>query len=298
MGKDFNIFISIIIPTCNRSDSLIRALNSLRDMDVQECISLEIIIIDNNSDDDTKYISEKFIKSAHFNIRYVFEKRRGLSYARNRGINEAKGEIIVFIDDDVIVEKEWIAAIFKFVNSGKECGMIFGQTKIYSPDLYKLSTKESDFEEIFESPVIPWNVGNGNNMIIKRSTIKQVGYFDISLGAGTKIGSAEDTDYVHRVLTSGIKIIYSPTCIVYHDHGRILPRQIRKIKYNYAKGRGAFYFKHIIRFDIWALKLFYIEIKNLYGPLKNRNGKELMLNLKGLLYGIVLRLIDEVKMSQ
>lgn len=296
MDNKLITLISIVLATRNRSDKLRNALNSMREMYIPELMSLEIIIVDNLSTDNTRYVSELFIESSNMNVRYVFEEKKGLSYARNSGIREAKGEIIVFIDDDVIVDRKWMVEIFKIVNSGKEYGMIFGQTRIYSPDLCRLSTKEVDHEETFEMPCSPWAVGNGNNMLIKRSTLNKVGYFDISLGAGTKVGSAEDTDYVHRVLRSGMKIIYSPDLIVYHDHGRILPEEIKRIRYNYAKGRGAFYCKYILRNDMWAFKLFMREVRRLFRGVKNRrNYRVLMLNMKGLMYGFMIRIIEETK---
>jgi glycosyltransferase involved in cell wall biosynthesis len=292
--------VSIVICTYNRAKSLKNTLDSIMTMSVPEDLSWEIIVVDNNSSDNTKEIVEDFKIKTRLNVAYAFEEKRGLSNARNSGIREAKGEIIVFIDDDVIVDREWMGEIFKIVNSGKEYGMIFGQTRVYSPDLCRLSTKEVDHEETFEMPCSPWAVGNGNNMLIKRSTLDILGYFDISLGAGTKIGSAEDTDYVHRVLRSGMKIIYSPDLIVYHNHGKILPEEINRIRYNYAKGRGAFYCKYILRNDVFAFKLFIreviTEVRRLFSNVKNRrNYRVSMRNLKGVLYGFMLRIIEEMK---
>jgi glycosyltransferase involved in cell wall biosynthesis len=291
MNKDLTPQISIIIPTRNRSGKLLMALNSLSNMHIPELISLEIVIIDNNSEDNTKYVIEAFIEKTDLNVRYVFENMKGLSYARNNGIKIANGEFIVFIDDDVIVHKNYIAELFKLVNKGKKFGMIFGQARIYSLNLHRLSIKDVGYEEIYKYPCIPWIIGNGNNMVISKTTINEIGYFDIRLGAGTKIGSAEDTDYVYRVLRSGMEIIYSPNLLIHHNHDRILPDQINRVKYNYAKGRGAFYCKYILKKDIWALKYFKDEIMLSIKNLKNtRNHKEFIWNIKGLTIGIIYQI--------
>jgi glycosyltransferase involved in cell wall biosynthesis len=73
----------------------------------------ECILVDNNSDDSTRSVFEEVEKHYESKIRYVFEEKRGLSHARNRGIKEARGEIIAFTDDDVIVDKYWIQNIGK-----------------------------------------------------------------------------------------------------------------------------------------------------------------------------------------
>ena len=97
--------ISIIICTYNRSESLKRTLQSLKEMSVSDDIEWELLIVDNNSTDNTREAVNDFTKTSGLNCRYVFESKQGLSNARNRGVKEACGEIIAFTDDDVIVDK-------------------------------------------------------------------------------------------------------------------------------------------------------------------------------------------------
>jgi len=71
----------------------------------------EILVIDNNSSDETKKVIEEKIDKYAFNIRYFFERKPGLHNARHRGAKEAKGKILCYLDDDVTVEKYWLVGI-------------------------------------------------------------------------------------------------------------------------------------------------------------------------------------------
>src|SRR3990172_9128856 len=93
---------SIVICTHNRAENLRRALTSVKEaqeaQEAQEAYALEslrweVIVVDNNSEDHTRSIVEEFKSGSNLNVVYVFERREGLSYARNRGVSEAKGEV-------------------------------------------------------------------------------------------------------------------------------------------------------------------------------------------------------------
>jgi len=103
------INISVIICTYNRSNSLADTLLCLTKQ-TYESENWELIVVDNNSNDNTKEIISELSKQLP-NLTYKFEPQQGLSYARNLGINSAKGEIIAFTDDDVLPEKDWLVQI-------------------------------------------------------------------------------------------------------------------------------------------------------------------------------------------
>ena len=101
--KEDSIKISVIVCTYNGASRLKFVMESLLDQNYDPS-RFEILIIDNDSDDNTREICEEIIKSSSAKrIEYHFEKNRGLSYARNRGIKESKGQIVTFIDDDAIL---------------------------------------------------------------------------------------------------------------------------------------------------------------------------------------------------
>jgi glycosyltransferase involved in cell wall biosynthesis len=102
---------SVIICTYNRSGSLERTLASLARMELRDSADWELLVVDNNSKDDTRVVVDGFTRASGVNCRYIFEKEQGLSHARNRGIREAKGEIIAFTDDDVLLDRHWLKNI-------------------------------------------------------------------------------------------------------------------------------------------------------------------------------------------
>ena len=100
--KDLNV-ISVVVCTYNRAESLRETIYSLLKQDLK-AVPMEILVVDNNSSDNTKNVVASFGEGNQFPIRCVFEGQQGLGYARNTGIQAAKGEIIAFIDDDIEVE--------------------------------------------------------------------------------------------------------------------------------------------------------------------------------------------------
>jgi glycosyltransferase involved in cell wall biosynthesis len=107
--------ISIAIATYNRSRELAITLASLEQVDFSGGEEFEILVIDNNSTDDTLDITERFAARFGGRLRYIREARQGLSHARNRAIAESQYEIVAFLDDDVDVNVKWfknLAAVY------------------------------------------------------------------------------------------------------------------------------------------------------------------------------------------
>lgn len=113
--------ISVIVPTYNRASSLFTTLQSLSKIGADH----EIIIVDNNSTDNTRQIALEFSKSIKHSVKYYFEPTPGLSVARHRGCTEASNDILTFIDDDVIINKGWADCIEEAF-SNRNVGMAGG----------------------------------------------------------------------------------------------------------------------------------------------------------------------------
>lgn len=288
--------ISVVICTRNRAESLRRTLHRFSEISTPDGCSWEIIVVDNGSTDSTRTVIEEFRIASGLNVRYAYEPKQGLSHARNRGMREATGEMIAFTDDDIIVDTFWILGIHREGYSNENAAMCFGQTKRFSPETPLLSIHEKDTRQCYSYPCSPWAIGHGNNMVMRSSLFESVGAFDPWLGAGSRIGAAEDTDYVYRVLQSKRNILFSPSIIVYHDHDRISQDDVRRIEQNYAKGRGAFYCKHIIRGDIFAAKMLYWELRWVVKRfLEVRDGRwKAVVNLTRLLQGFGIRILMEL----
>jgi glycosyltransferase involved in cell wall biosynthesis len=107
-----SVRLSLIVPTYNRSEYLKKSLPSFLQQSLQSDL-YELIVVDNNSNDDTKSVVTQCLASAQCTWRYVFEGQQGLHHARNKGIAEANGDILVFGDDDIIASEQWLESILK-----------------------------------------------------------------------------------------------------------------------------------------------------------------------------------------
>src|SRR5262245_54910979 len=101
------MMLSLCICTYNRNESLRRTLDSVRCMRGLDMLA-ELLIIDNNSTDATAETAEAFIRELP--IRRVLERAQGLSHARNRAIREFRGDLLLFTDDDVLLDANWLSA--------------------------------------------------------------------------------------------------------------------------------------------------------------------------------------------
>ncbi len=198
-------------------------LRSLQEIAIPDHLSCEVIVVDNNSDDDTRLVFEEIEKSSGSKIRYVLEEKKGLSPARNRGVKEASGEIIAFTDDDVIVDKQWIQNIYQAFkeHDGIACvgGKILPIWEIpkpnwLKPDLYgylALLDKGSAFAYMDALDI--W----GANFAVKSEMFKKYGLFDTNLGrTPRKLYSGEEAEFLRRLQNAGEKILYCPLSIIHH----------------------------------------------------------------------------------
>lgn len=234
--------ISIIICTYNRCESLKDTLDSLIAQD-DNTLDYEVIVVDNNSKDATNTLVKSYIPKFNGCLRYIFEPKQGLSYARNRGIYVAKGEIVAFTDDDCIVGKEWLWRISTKFKENPELDCILG----------KATWKDGD--SFYRNNSILR--GNGLNMCFKKEVFKDLGGFDIHLGSGSVGYSADDTEFIYRAKSENKRIIIAEDIVVVHKH-RINRKEELKITYRDAKGYIIFWLKYLIRKgDIFALKKIY-----------------------------------------
>src|SRR5262245_54525978 len=121
-----HVMLSVVICTYNRAERLRETLESLRKIRTPAGIAWELLLIDNNSSDDTKAVALGFARHFGWALRYIFEEKAGLCHARNRGVKEARGEIIAFTDDDCIADHNWIKAIWEEFANDPELAVLGG----------------------------------------------------------------------------------------------------------------------------------------------------------------------------
>lgn len=240
--------ISVIICTYNRADSLAKTLKSLSGLAVPKDGIPEVIVVDNNSNDETRAVVTAAHTQENIRIRYLFEGKQGLSHARNAGIAAAEGDILVFTDDDVIVEPDWLWEIEKtFKTCDADCvgGKILPVWPSERPswlpkriegNLALLDFGEEELEINSEEQLL-----YGANIAFSRSILERVGNFDVSLGRkGKKLYSHEDKEMFIRILNAGAKIVYQPKALVHHviNVGRTRKSYFRKWHFDDGELKG------------------------------------------------------------
>lgn len=231
--------ISIIICTYNRAENLTACFDCLaaQEIDVDSDFTWEVLLVDNNSSDHTKQFSDDYATHCNFPLRYTFAAQQGLSHARNYGIQESKGSILIFIDDDIRVNKRWLQSIYNTFTT-YPCDAVGGRIHIESPaKLPKWITPEmygflghQDFGDAPHPMDGYKEFPFGGNMAIRRSVTDKIGLFDTEMGRkGTglkkdELFKGEETDFFHRLADVGGKFYYQPEALVLH---KILPHQLK-----------------------------------------------------------------------
>ena len=103
--------ISMILCVYNRCESLAKALESVAASRLPESVACEVLVVDNNSSEQTRDVVEDFCRRPAGRFHYLFEPQPGKSHALSAGIRGAEGDILAFIDDDVTVEPEWLQSL-------------------------------------------------------------------------------------------------------------------------------------------------------------------------------------------
>ena len=209
------IRISVVICTYNRAKILGETLGSYASLNNPVGKKYELLIVDNNSNDDTRIVSEEFIQTCP-EARYLFEPTPGLSHARNKGIKEAHGDIIAFVDDDVFFDPNWLIEVVNIFKKYPNASCMGGKSiPTVDTELLRFygSTNSGDAVKWMIYPEYPY----GLNMTFKREVFEKIGGFDTKLGRKKKnLLSNEENEIFWRINRAGLKVIYTPNAILYH----------------------------------------------------------------------------------
>ena len=211
-----NVDVSVIICTWNRAERLATTLESLS---AQDCSCLvEVIVVDNNSSDDTKEVVEALSESWRLgSLVYEYVGRQGKQFALNHGIEKARGDVIAFTDDDVLLDEGWLSSIFK-VFGATDAELIGGRTLEDWRGLKRPAWYDSRMGAVFgavdlgDHPIR--NPGSqyapaGANMAARRSLFSRVGLFsEVHF-------RHEDQEFGDRCTELGTVILYEPAMKVY-----------------------------------------------------------------------------------
>ena len=217
---------TVVVCTRHRADDLRGCLEALAP---EIASGREVIVVDNGPDPET----EAAAKGA--GARYLVEPRPGLSRARNRGVLAASGEVVIFVDDDVRPEPGWADALLRAFDVPEvdvACGVALPEALdteaqiAFEHDLgfggMGLVPKlfDAEFARASRGAVPVWEIGAGANMAVRRSKVIDLGGFDERIGPGAAGGCGDDSEYWHRVLFAGGRLVYDPLSVVRHRHRR------------------------------------------------------------------------------
>ncbi|SLM46415.1 conserved protein of unknown function [Nitrospira japonica] len=211
--------ITVVICTYNRAGLLAGALQTVCAQTL-EGSRYEILVVDNNSTDDTAQVVGQW-QHGPATVRYVFESKQGLSFARNRGYEEARGEYVAYLDDDCKVTAGWLATAVRVIE--KEKALIFGGPYFAFYDTEKPKWFRDEYGSHVQGDVsralTDQEYLDGANMFINRRLLQGLGGFNPRFGmAGNDLGYGEEVRFQRhaREHRAGLAIRYEPELYVHH----------------------------------------------------------------------------------
>jgi glycosyltransferase involved in cell wall biosynthesis len=259
--------VSFIVSTRNRAKALPECFSSIAAA-CAECptIDVELIVVDNGSGDETQEVIRHWAQNSRPPVTVVFESTPGLSRARNRGIKSAKGELLVFTDDDCRLQPDYLSRLLAYYFADDKPVMRGGRVELGDPLDLPITVKQDRTPAEFAHPMHPAGFLLGANMVLPRKIIEEIGHFDECLGAGTSF-PGEDADYVVRTAAKGFRVYYAPDLVVYHYHGRRDQDSAKRLLAGYMRANGALYIKHLairpmlLKHFWWDLKFWIRELR-------------------------------------
>ena len=300
-------FVSVIVPTHDRPEQVSRCLCSLLSLCYPQ---YEIIIVDNApSTNATMDLVEQTYQNK---VRYVRENRPGSSWARNRGIVEARGEILVFADDDVVADTYWLVELVRAFSLTDNVACVTGAMLPLEletlPQIWLETTggfNKGFTQRLFnmnqhhpQTPLYPYKAadfGSGAGMAFTAAFLHSVDGFDPALGVKSPACSCEDLAVFFQLITRGYTLVYMPSALMYHHHYRDYAA-LRKQTYGYGVGLTAYLTKSVLDNPKLLFDLIPKIPRGLFLALNNHSQKKSevaynytkelhSLKRKGMLYG-------------
>jgi O-antigen biosynthesis protein len=250
--------VTAVVTTCRNPGPLERCLKSVLACDPAPT---EVVVVENRpgTGETAALLAERF---AGHPVRLVEESRRGLSWARNAGLEAASCEIVAFTDDDVVVDAGWVGRLAGGFDRAADVACVTGLilplrldteeqlwierlasfNKGFATREWRLSTREE------HGPLFPYacgEFGSGANTAVLAGPARAIGGFDVRLGAGTPAWGGEELDLYLRMLQAGHALVYEPAALLWHDHPDH-PERLRSEAFHYGIGLTAMLTKHAL----------------------------------------------------
>ncbi len=238
--------VTVAVCTKDRPDLLERCLAAITEaaMFAGREVLLDLLVVDNASGDDrTRDVA------IAAGARCVRECVPGLDFARNRAVAESLGEVVAFVDDDVVVDRTWLRTLGRAFAAHADALAITGNVLAFRLDTparlefertsgFSLGWQPSSWAEA-DSPDLPFRpgMGVGCNMAFRRSALDLAGPFDVALDTGRPMPGGGDLDMLIRMVIAG-RVVFEPSMVVFHEH-RATWTQLRYQFYTWGKGWAA-----------------------------------------------------------
>jgi len=225
-------FVSVIIPVLNGERTIKGCLVSVLEAEYPADLR-EILVVDNGSTDRTAEIVKTFP------VRHLQEGRRGAARARNRGIEDSKGDILAFTDADCVVSRGWLRALVRGFEE-QDVGGVAGEIVAYPPttpaERYAARIRHLSPQHYLSRPLLPFAVFA--NLSFRQEVFGRIGLLDETLVSG------ESTDFCTRFLRgAGLELRYSKNAVVFHRHRRTA-RELFRQQFSYGRGHALLYIKY------------------------------------------------------
>lgn len=270
--------ISLIVSTYGRYSELESLFKSFVNQDCDHDI-FEVIVIDQNDVINLDSLVKKY--KSKINIIHYKTNVKGLSKAKNKGIELARGSILTFPDDDCTFYPDTISQAINFFSNNPKVDIVYGSIfdRVNNKDIMR---KWSKYQ--IKLNMMNYSLNYSAITCFTKLKIK----FDENFGVGSKISSGEELDYVIRAITGKNIVVYSPRIQVWHPELNVASMNNTKV-YNYAYGYAAIMRKNcnVTLFLVFITSLSY-QISRYLFSLFNKNREKYLLAVKGRLHGFLL----------
>lgn len=211
--------MTIIFPTLNRSGQLREAVASARAQTLAD-EDFEIMVVDNGSTDDTRDVVAALNALPEKPVRYVFEKRPGLHWARHAAAKAAEGDLLAYTDDDCVLTPHWAETIMD-VFKQEDCAVAGGPIRVdwidpppaWAPKLYKFGYLDLGPER----KELAWpQFVYGGNIVVKKALLMAVGGFNPDTSYLDRLVGDGEMGLCRKIYAAGGRIVYEPRALVYH----------------------------------------------------------------------------------
>lgn len=234
--------ITVAIATRNRPEALGRCLDALA---AGDRLPDEIIVIDQSDDARTRDMVER--PSRHLTIHYCRQDARGLGLAQNAAFGRASSPVIAVVDDDCVADARWLVVAESALSARPDLDGVTGRVlplDAAGARTFPVASRTSEVRREFSGQALPWEVGSGNNFVLRRSALERIGGCDERLGPGSPAQGGVDMDLFRRLLRSGGRVLYEPDAIVYHERQTRTERRARRPMYGRGMGVAIALWRH------------------------------------------------------